>query len=163
MSNSQRNLINEVIAPATMTTIMDAINTVESSLPHIVITDEERSSYNAISVDNKIFVDEVINELQNNPNLNLSGFFNPAFIVNDRDLFEQAETIESRLENVLNLVRDIKRMVGHEGYGSGTGTYGMIGVMARNGMLGAQQSYERLKARFEGQGKRPAAEPEMEI
>jgi glycerol-3-phosphate cytidylyltransferase-like family protein len=140
---------------------MDALNTVEANLPPIVITDEERSSFNAISVDNKIFVDEVINELQNNPNLNLDGFFNPAFIVNDRDLFEQAETIESRMENVLNLVRDIKRMVGHESYGSGTGTYGMIAVMARNGMLGAQESYERLKARFAGQGGngRPEGEP----
>src|SRR5690606_12244170 len=145
MSNSQRNLINEVITPEAMSTIMDALNTVEANLPPIVITDEERSSFNAISVDNKIFVDEVINELQNNPNLNLDGFFNPAFIVNDRDLFEQAETIESRMENVLNLVRDIKRMVGH----------------ARNGMLGAQESYERLKARFAGQGGngRPEGEP----
>ena len=159
MSNSQRNLINEVLSEEAMTTIMEAITAVSRSLPPIVITDEERSSYNAISIDNKIFVDEVINELRINPDLNLGAYMDPQIIENDRDLFEQVETIESRMENVLNLVRDIKRMVGHESYGTSIEIYGMLGVMKKSGRLGAKQSYDRLKVRFEGQGGRAPAEP----
>lgn len=163
MSNSQRNLINEVLAPETMTQLLEDINRMESNLPVIVITDDERSGYNAISVDNKIFVDEVIDEIESNPNLNLNEFFETRAIRSDRDVFQQMETLESRLEGVLNRVRDIKRMAGHESYGSATGIYGMLGVLVRNGYKGVQQSYDRLKVRFEGQGKRPSAEPETEL
>ncbi len=164
MSNVNQNLVNLVIAPAAITEIMGAITTIEAALPDATLTEEQRRTYNAISVDNKIFAEEVLDEMTNNTNVIIPAFYNKDFLESDLELFEQVESIKSRMLNVVQRLDDLQRVAGHESYGMGTAVYGMFEMMARSGMPGAQASYDRLKARFAGQGGgKPVIEPEMEI
>ncbi len=163
MSNVNQNLVNETLPPLAMTAITEALATVESSLPDATLTDEQRQSYNAISVDNKIFAEEVLDEMTTNTTVSIPAFYNKDFLATDLELFEQVESIKSRMLNIVQRLEDLQRVAGHESYGMGTAVYGMFEMMARSGVPGAQTSYDRLKARFAGQGGRPSTAPEMEI
>lgn len=164
MSNVNQNLVNQILAPLAMTAITDALNTVESSLPDATLTDEQRRTFNAISVDNKIFAEEVLDEMTTNTSVTIPPFFNKDLLATDLQLFEQVESIKSRMLNIVQRLDDLLRVAGHESYGMSTAVYGMFEMMARSGVPGAQASYDRLKVRFAGQGgSRPATEPEMEI
>ena len=160
MSNTNQNLLNQVIDANVMTKILESLATVQAALPDSTLTPEQRSSLNAISVNNKVFAEEVLNEMDTNPIAAVNATYNRDYLANDLQLFGQGETIETRLMDLLQRVRDLKRMAGHETYGMATGAYGMIEVLARTGVPGAQNSYNRLKVRFEGQGGRPSDDGE---
>ena len=162
MSNTNQNLLNQVIDANVMATIMESLATVQAALPDSTLTPEQRSSLNAISVDNKVFAEEVLNEMDTNPLAAVNATYNRDYLANDLQLFGQRETIETRLMDLLQRVRDLKRMAGHESYGMATGAYGMIEVMARTGVPGAQASYDRLKVRYAGQGGRNPTPPLQE-
>jgi hypothetical protein len=163
MSNVNQNLVDQTLDPLAVTAITDALDIVESSLPDTTLTDEERQNYNAISVDNKIFAEEVLDEMTTNTTVTIPAFYNKDHLANDLALFEQVESIKSRMLNLVQRLDDLQRVAGHESYGMGTAVYGMFEMMARSGMPGAQASYDRLKARYAGQGGRPDSEPEMNI
>ena len=152
MSNTNQNLLNQVIAALTVTEISESLATVESALPDATLTDEQRRSLNAISVDNKVFAEEMLDEMNTNPNAAVNATYNLEFLDNDLQLFRQVETIISRLMDILQRLDDLKRLAGHEAYGMATAAYGMLEVMARTGVPGAQASYDRLKPRFAKSG-----------
>ena len=152
MSNTNQNLLNQVIAALTVTEISESLATVESALPDATLTDEQRRSLNAISVDNKVFAEEMLDEMNTNPNAAVNATYNLEFLDNDLELFRQVETIISRLMDILQRLDDLKRLAGHEAYGMATAAYGMLEVMARTGVPGAQASYDRLKPRFAKSG-----------
>ncbi len=159
MSNTNQNLLNQTLAALAVTEIMDALTTVASALPDATLTDEQRRSLNAISVDNKVFAEEMLDEMNTNPNAAVNATYNLAFLANDLQLFEQVESIISRMMDIIQRLDDVKRLAGHEAYGMATAAYGMLEVMARTGVPGAQASYDRLKVRFAGQGGRTPAPP----
>jgi hypothetical protein len=162
MSNTNQNLLNQTLADLALTEILESLNNVLSALPTTTLTDEQRSSLNAISVANKVFAEEVLDEMTVNPNPGVIATYNMTFLANDLKLFEQIESIQSRLMDIAQRLDDIKRLAGHEGYGIATASYTMLESMARSGVPGAQASYDRLKPRFAGQG-RPAGTGENEL
>ena len=162
MSNTNQNLLNQTLAALAVTEIMEALTTVASALPDATLTDEQRRSLNAISVDNKVFAEEVLDEMNTNPIAAVNTTYNEEFLTNDILLFEQVESILSRLMDLVQRLDDIKRLAGHEAYGMSTAVYGMLDVMARSGVPGAQSSYDRLKVRFAQQG-RPTGTAETEL
>ncbi|MDN3722747.1 hypothetical protein QRD02_00005 [Aequorivita sp. SDUM287046] len=97
MSNTNQNLLNQVLAELAITEIMEALTTVESALPTATLTDEQRRELNSINVDNKVFAEEVLDEMNTNPMAAVNGTYNKEFLANDLSLFEQTESILSRL------------------------------------------------------------------
>ena len=162
MSNTNQNLLNQTLAALSVTEIMEALNTAAAAFPDATLTDEQRKSLNAISVDNKVFAEEMLDEMTINPNAAVNATYNLEFLANDLQLFDQVESIMARLMDMLQRLDDVKRLAGHEAFGMATGAYGMLDVMARTGVPGAQASYDRLKVRFAGQG-RPAGTGETEL
>ena len=159
MSNTNQNLLNQTLAALSVTEIMEALNTAAAAFPDATLTDEQRKSLNAISVDNKVFAEEMLDEMTINPNAAVNATYNLEFLANDLQLFDQVESIMARLMDMLQRLDDVKRLAGHEAFGMATGAYGMLDVMARTGVPGAQASYDRLKVRFAGQGGRNPAPP----
>ena len=159
MSNTNQNLLNQTLAALSVTEIMEALNTAAAAFPDATLTDEQRKSLNAISVDNKVFAEEMLDEMTINPNAAVNATYNLEFLANDLQLFDQVESIMARLMDMLQRLDDVKRLAGHEAFGMATGAYGMLDVMARTGVPGAQASYDRLKVRFAGQGGRNTAPP----
>lgn len=115
MSNLSENKINVTLAVADVTAINDAVNTILSKVPgNTTLTDEQRLSYNAINVANKVFADDCLTEAQVNGEGILPGFINLIHLKNDLTVFEQLDQFESALNNIVQRIADAKRIAGHE-------------------------------------------------
>ena len=153
MSNLSENKINVTLAVADVTAITDAVNTILSKVPgNTTLTDEQRLSYNAINVANKVFADDCLTEAQGNGSGILPGFINLTHLQNDLTVFEQLDQIESALNNTLQRIADAKRIAGHEAFGQANVIYNAFKTANENGIANAKSSYDKLKARFEAQG-----------
>ena len=153
MANITENRINTTIAAADITAISAAIATINTKLPFLLaLTDEERASLLGLDVNNKVFVDEALDEMTNNSSV-LPAFISTANLTNDVRLYEQLDTIESTLMNLLSKISDTKRVAGHEAYAVSLTAYNIYGMASSAGIPNARQSYDRLKARFAGQGR----------
>lgn len=156
MANITQNRIDHTIDATNLSTLNAAINTLHTTLSFLVgLTDEERDSLSGLDVDNKVFVDEAFDEISNNPNnpAILPPFINSGYLKNDITLFEQLDSIESELKNLLTRISDTKRLAGHEAYAMSLTAYNLYAMASAAGIPGAKQSYDRLKVRFAGQGR----------
>ena len=146
--------MNVVIAAADITAINASVATIVSKIPaNSSLTDEQRTSYNAINVANKIFAEDCLVEAQLNGAGIIPGFINLANLQNDLTMFNQLDQIESALKNTLQRIADAKRIAGHEGFGQANVIYNAFKVAHENGIANATASCEKLKARYEAQGK----------
>ena len=153
MSNLSENRINVVLLAADVTAINTAVSTILSKVPaNTTLTDEQRVSYNAINVANKVFADDCLAEAQANGTGILPAFVNLTNLQNDLDVFEQLDQIESMLNNTLQRVADAKRIAGHEAYGQANVVYSAFKTANESGIENAKSSFDKLKARFEAQG-----------
>ncbi len=153
MSNLTENRINVVLAAADITAINTSIATILSKVPaNTTLTDEQRLSYNAINVANKVFAEDCLVEAQQNGTGILPGFLNLVNMQNDLAVFDQLDQVESALNNVLQRIADAKRIAGHEGYGQANVVYSAFKTANDNGIANAKASVDKLKVRFEAQG-----------
>ncbi len=165
MSNLSENRINVVIASADITTINTSINAILSAIPeNTTLTDSQRGGYNAIEVDNKVFAEDVLAEARSTGVGILTPYINLDFLENDLTVFKQLDGIESGLSNLLQRVKDAKRIAGHEAIGMANKAYSNYRDAAEAGVDNAKSGYDKLKVRYEGQRNktgRPAA-PDLE-
>jgi len=118
----------------------------------ITLTDEQRLSLKAIDVNNKVFVEDTLVELQTVAGGIMPAFINATTIDNDLKLFEQLDQIEMQLQNALQRTSDLKRLAGDEVYGMSLAVYKILTAAAAAGIPGAKKAYDKLKVRFEAQG-----------
>jgi hypothetical protein len=149
MANISTNLLNVVLAATDMGTVTTAIATIDTTLDPVesTLTDEERASLLSLDVNNKVFAEEALQEVDTNGSM-LPAAVNSLFLKNDLTLYDQLDGIESQLENVLRKVRDAKRVAGHEAYAMALTIYTLYRSLAAVGVAGAQQSADRLGERF---------------
>jgi hypothetical protein len=153
MSNLSENRINVVISATDVTAINSSIATILSKLPaDTTLTDVQRSNYTAIDVSNKVFAEDVLTEARLTGTGILSPYINLDFLQNDLTVFNQLDGIESGLANLLQRVKDAKRIAGHEAYGMSGKAYGNYKDAAEAGVANAKSGYDKLKVRFESQG-----------
>ncbi len=159
MSNLTQNRLNTTLTAAAVTSINTSITAIGAQLPAGSLTDEERTGFRSIDVNNKIFVEDTITEMGISGAGIIPPFLNAAVIQSDLTLFGQLDSIESNLTNLLRHVTDLKRICGSEGYDNGLAVYRIYEAAAMAGIPGAKESYDKLKQRFDGQGNtgRPAA------
>jgi len=153
MGNITENRLNATIVAADITAINTSIATISSKLPVKTLDEEQRSSFKAIDVNNKVFVEDVISELAVSGAGIVPAFINPTFIQNDLSLFQQIDVIEAALSNLLQKTADLKRIAGHEAYATALTVYKIYDAANQAGIDGAKQGYDKLKTRFEAQGR----------
>jgi hypothetical protein len=152
MSNINENRLNATLVVADVTTINTAVTTILSKLPaNSSLSDDQRSSYNAIDVANKVFCDNVLAEAQLTGTGIISSYVSLAALKNDLDLYTQMNIVESQLMNVLQRVQDIKRVAGHEAYKVSNIIYGDYNRASTSGVDNAQSAYANLKSRYDAQ------------
>jgi hypothetical protein len=159
MANLSENRINVVIAPADVTTITSSISTILGILPaNTTLTEDQRGNYNSIDVSNKVFAEDVLTEARITGTGILTPYINLDFLQNDLTIFNQLNAVESGLANLLQRVKDAKRIAGHEAYGMANKAYGDYQNANDAGIPNAKSAYDRLKVRYEAQGNggRPA-------
>lgn len=153
MSNLTENRINRILDETAMTNTLAAITNLETELPEGSLDDAQRDTFKAINVQNKVFTENVMTEMENNGATILPPYLNVTLLKNDFDLFEQLDLLESRMVNATRKLNDLKRIAGHEAYSFALSVYKSYDAANQAGIPGAKESYERLSERFNGQGK----------
>ena len=148
MSNLTDNKLNTVIAAADLATITTSITTIVSKLPAVTLSEDQRLSYKAMDVANKIFVEDVINELWISGTGIMPPFITPTIIQNDLTLFNQLDSVEASLLNVLQKISDLKRIASDEALSMANAAYKIYDAANVSGISGAKQAYDKLKTRY---------------
>lgn len=161
MANLTENRLDTTLTESTLTTIVENVNEINALLPVGSLTDEQRDSYAAIDVDNKIFVEDTLTEMTISGEGIIPTFLKRENIEKDFTLFEQLDAVESKLRNTLRKVTDLKRICGSEAYDVSLSVYRIYESASRAGIPNAKESYDKLKIRFQkmnGNAGRPPAE-----
>lgn len=150
MSNLNPNRLNLTYLAADMTLMKANANATIAKIPAgATLTEEERASGGDINVDNKIFVDDTLNELKSNGAAIMPAWFNIPNLANDVAFFDQSEELISLYQNIILRLKDAQRIAGREALISARKAYEQYKSAADGGVAGAQSSYDKLKVRFE--------------
>ncbi|NHN27725.1 hypothetical protein FIA58_018745 [Flavobacterium jejuense] len=153
MSNLSENRINLVLTPADVATIKQNIDAIVALMPeNTTLTDTQRASYMAINVNNKVYAENVLTEARSTGAGILAPYVNLDFLENDLTVFKQLDEIESKVNNLLQRVKDAKRIAGHEAYGMANKAYKNYQDASDAGVANAKSSYDKLKVRFDSNG-----------
>ena len=157
MSNLNPNRLNLIYLAADMTMMKTNANATIAKIPSgATLTDEERASGRDINVDNKIFVDNTLNELLSNGAAIMPAWFNIPNLANDVTFFDQSEELISLYQNIILRLKDAQRIAGREALVNALKAYEQYKSAADGGVAGAQASYDSLKVRFEKSAGAPA-------
>lgn len=148
MSNITENRINVTLSTADITSINTSIAAIAGKLPNISLDENQRSQMLSMDVDNKIFAEDCMNEVTISGAGIIPAFINPAFLQNDLALYEQLDAIEASIENVLQKVKDVKRLAADEAMTVSNAIYKTFEMANLAGVLGAKQAYDKLSARY---------------
>ena len=150
MSNLNPNRLNLTYLAADMTLMKANANATIAKIPAgSTLTEEERASGGDINVDNKIFVDDTLNELKSNGAAIMPAWFSIPNLANDVAFFDQSEELISLYQNIILRLKDAQRIAGREALISARKAYEQYKSAADGGVAGAQSSYDKLKVRFE--------------
>ena len=105
-----------------------------------------------INVSNKNFVESCIAEMEGDASI-LPPFISLAEIKNDLSVYSGLEPVVRRAEDLAAKLGSTQYVAGAEAYFKCLLYYNLLAMAARNGMPGAQEKYNRLKERFESQGR----------
>jgi hypothetical protein len=149
MANITDNRLSLTISPADLTTVNTAGATIDTTLSFLIaLTEEERERLFGVNVNNKVFIEEALEEAQNNGTI-LPGYIQVAELEKDLTLFNQLGDLLSYLRNLLQKMEDTQRLAGHEAYALSLAIYQLYKSAAEAGIPGAASSYNRLKERFD--------------
>ena len=150
MSNLNPNRLNLTYLAADMTLMKANANATIAKIPAgATLTEEERASGGDINVDNKIFVDDALNELKSNGAAIMPAWLSIPNLANDVAFYDQSEELISLYQNIILRLKDAQRIAGREALISARKAYEQYKSAADGGVAGAQSSYDKLKVRFE--------------
>jgi hypothetical protein len=150
MSNLNVNRLNLTYSATDMTLMKANATATLAKIPAgATLTEEERTSGGDINVDNKIFVDDTLNELKSNGAAIMPAWFSIPNLANDVTFFDQSEELISLYQNIVLRLKDAQRIAGREANANSRKAYEQYKSAAEGGIAGAQSSYDNLKVRFE--------------
>ncbi|MFA6060403.1 MAG: hypothetical protein WC756_19540 [Taibaiella sp.] len=155
MANIMKNRINTVLSQNTIDLITQSLKTVIEQLPEkgtITLEEGDRHSLESLDVDNKAFVEDAIAELKSRGKGIIPEFITPQMMMNDLVIYGQLDSIESDVMDVLQRIRDMKRIAASEAKGTANVVYGVFDTAAGAGLPGAQAAYDKLKVRYKNNG-----------
>ena len=160
MANLSDNRLDVTLSAQAVTTINTAIDGITGALPKGNLTDVERKRLFALDVENRVFVEEVITEMDASGANIIPPFITRAHIETDLALFKQMNALESKVLGLLRHVTNLKRISGHEAYTVSLAVYKIYESASTGGITEANASYANLKRRFESQS---APKPETDL
>ncbi len=150
--NQLKNRLNASISAANLSTIKTNLAEISDLLPFLVgLKPEEKQALPKINEANKIFVEDAITAIENNPEV-LPPYLKPQEIKNDLVLYQQLDELKGIIDQVYQKIVDTQTLAGSEAYVSSLTAYRLFDSAANAGMPGMQVLYDNLKARFSGQG-----------
>lgn len=155
MSNITNNRINTVAAETDLVAAIQHVKDAGNLFPFLIgLEAGEKKSLQGINVSNKVWVEECLNEMELEPGI-LPAFIDPSNVKADYLLFNQLERVKVATQDLLDKLSDTQYLAGAEAYAVCLIYYRLVEAAAKAGLPGADERYNRLKARFEEQGPRP--------
>src|SRR5690606_37183200 len=96
MSSLTENRLNEVVDPAVLTTALTALNDFMAALPEGALNDDQRRRYTGMDVDNRVFVETVMNVMRGSGANVLPASFQLLTLQNVNNLFGQIKMVSER-------------------------------------------------------------------
>lgn len=157
--NENNNRVSKAMPELIFQEILDHLDDTDSLLQtyKVGLTPDERITMPKINIDNKAFVEDASNEMQT-PTAGqiLPAFLKPTDILVDLNMFAQGEKIITKLNNLQQVIDDIRMVAGSEAYTTAL-TFKKLAEAAHNaGIPGTKSIIDKLRERFAGQGKTDA-------
>jgi hypothetical protein len=153
--NENNNRVQRSISESDLANINAHLNELERILlPYTVgLTPEERKSLPKINVDNRMFIQDCLNEMKLPSSVNIMpAFFKPADIEVDLTMFDQCESLAARLTSLAGKVDNTRLLSGSEAFTSGLTFKRLADAAEAAGVPGADKTARKLRERFQGQG-----------
>jgi hypothetical protein len=156
--NQLKNRLNASISAANLSTIKTKLAEISDLLPFLVgLKPEEKQALPKINEVNKVFVEDAITAIENNPEV-LPPYLKPIEIKSDLALYQQLDELKGIIDQLYQKIIDSQTLAGSEAYVSSLTAYRLFDSAANAGMPGMQALYDNLKGRFSGQGSSPVVE-----
>jgi hypothetical protein len=153
--NENNNRVQRCISAAEFATITGLINDLERLLlPYTVgLTPDERKALPKINVDNRMFIQDALNEMKLPSSANIMpAFFKSLDVEVDLTMFDQCENLAARLTSLAGKVDNTRLLSGSEAFTSGLTFKKLADAAEAAGVPGADQTARKLRERFKGQG-----------
>jgi len=157
MANSinQNNLIDVIFNAADGSTAVGLIDQAEQLFPYMLgLSADDKKKLQGINVSNRVFVEDCIVLMEEDASI-LPHFISVQEVKNDYAVYEGLDPVLSRAQGLASKLASTQYIAGAEAYFKCLLYYNMLLLAARNGLPGAQEKFNRLKARFESQGPQP--------
>ena len=121
-------------------------------MPFLVgLTEEERRRLPMIRVQNKIFVDEAVRQVLDNPDM-VPDYFESTEMVKDLVLHDDLLALERRLKSLYYKVVHTRMLAGSEAFQAALAFYRMAKAAYGSGVPGSLAIVESLRDRFSAMG-----------
>jgi hypothetical protein len=146
--NQLKNRLNATISAANVTAIKAKLAEVSELMPFLIgLKPEEKQALPKINEANKIFVEDAITAIENNPEV-LPVYIKVVDIKTDLTLFQQLDEIKGLVDQLFQKIEDTQTLAGSESYVSSLTAYRLFDSAANAGLPGMQAVYDNLKSRF---------------
>ncbi len=153
MSNFANNRINLTATAAQITAVKTALQTINTNLPFLIgLTKKERDELPSMDVNNKVFTEDALNGVVNNPGF-APNFINITSMQNDLTLFNQLEELLLITSQLCEKIEDTRLLAGSEAYDAARYIYRNVQSQADAGIPGADTLANKLAERYADQGK----------
>jgi hypothetical protein len=156
-----QNRIDVTVDPIVIKEIMASIKQISAKLPFLLsLSDTEKTGMLGINVSNKQWTEDAINEMKDDPSI-LPAYMHNAigYTEHDLQLYSDLDKIIIPLLDLVGKLSSTQFLAGAEAYNVALIYYNLLPVAIKVGVPGAQDKYNRLKARFMGQGTKTPTVP----
>ena len=158
MGNLNENRINAILSDLDVDKILNALDDAIAVVPDVALTDEERKSMVSMDVDNRIFAENVLTELDNGADALL-----PSYVIKDnlrKDLAfsNQMLRVASKVALLERRVSDAARVANGEAMTFSSLTYNLLKAASNAGISGTKEPAMRLAERYKKLGRTEGGE-----
>ncbi len=148
MATQQNNRISVVVTPEQTAKVKSLMQEIDVALPFLIgLSVNERKTLPKIDVSNKVFVEDCLNAVRNNPDM-LPAYLKYEEMKKDFDGFTVLDELEKMAEQLCQKIIDTRMLMGSEAYMSGLTAYRLFEAAGTAGVPGANAAYQTLRQRF---------------
>jgi hypothetical protein len=160
MVTQQNNRISVVITAEQIKKVKTLMQEVNATLPFLLgLSPNERKTLPKIDVSNKVFVEDSLNAVRNNPDM-LPAYMKYEEMKKDFDGFVALDELEKMAQQLFQKIVDTRMLMGSEAYVSGLTAYRLFEAASNAGVPGASAAYQALRQRFLQTASNAAVTPE---
>lgn len=148
MATQQNNRISVVVTAEQTAKVKTLMHEIDTALPFLIgLSTNERKALPKIDVSNKVFVEDCLNAIRNNPDM-LPPYLKYDEMEKDYNGFAALDELEKMAQQLYQKLADTRMLMGSEAYVSGLTAYRLFEAAGNAGVPGANAAWQALRQRF---------------